>query len=119
MEIYPTNSASQFNSLIFIDIRSAFDSLTWRRLFNYLAEQKFPTDIIATIQVLYHSTHLAINRSSNKIIINKGTPQGGILSPELFIRYFNPILRDITSPSHKYVFADDLSASNQSKQQLL
>ena len=58
---------------------------------------------------------MAINRSSNKIIINKGTPQGGILSPELFIRYFNSLLKNITSLSDKYVYADDFSATNHSK----
>ena len=44
------------------------------------------------------------------IKIDKGAPQGGILSPELFIRYINNLIEKTTAPTGKYIFADDLCA---------
>ena len=107
------------NSILFIDLKSAFDSLSWHQLSTKLAHQKFPTDLIVTIQVLYHSAPLAINRQSQKIQINKGAPQGGILSPELFNRYINLLLENLVTPLNIYTFADDICVRNDSKKSLI
>ena len=62
------------NALIFLDLRSAFDSICWNKLFHKLASQKFPLDLITSIQIIYHSTSISINRYLNPINIKKGTP---------------------------------------------
>ena len=64
----------------------------------------------------YHSQNSKIR--SSKIKINKGVPQGGILSPELFIWYINNLIPNITATKGLYLFADDLCARVQGKANL-
>ena len=49
----------------------------------------------------------------------KRTPQGGILSPDLFNRYTNSLIYSINAPLSTYTYADDLCARNHKKTKLL
>ena len=63
--------------------------------------------------------YIAINHYSTRIKIKKGTPQGGILSPDLFNRYTNSLMYSINAPLSTYTNADDLWARNHKKTKLL
>ena len=45
---------------------------------------------------------------SRKRILKEGVPQGGVLSPTLFIIFINDILKDLPRRVHGAIYADDL-----------
>jgi hypothetical protein len=95
--------------VIYIDFNKAFDSVehwTLKEIFRHLNLQKMGS-VISTL--LKHSqAKIKINQkiSDKTIFFNKGTKQGDIISPLLFILYLSPLLWKIHHDCKGYPIAN-------------
>ena len=79
-------------AILFLDLSNAFNKINRNKLYSKLASNNFPTDILTTIQILYQNAALSPGTIEDKININTGVLQGGILSPLLFNYYINDLI---------------------------
>ncbi len=54
-----------------------------------MVEYRFGVDIIKTVKILFNNIHLTCGGLNNAVKLEKGVPQGGILSPTLFDYYID------------------------------
>ena len=78
--------------ILFLDLSNAFYKINRNKLFIKLAENNFPTDIMSTIQILYHNAALTASNIADRTLIYTGVLQGSILSPLLFNYYINDVI---------------------------
>ena len=107
-----SRKSSYKTAIIAIDIASAFDKAWWPAILYELDKHDVPSDLIKLM-----SSYLT-NRSANfnygdfsiwKTLTN-GCPQGGALSPLLWIILLNNLLVSYNIPNSKIVaFADDIT----------
>ena len=111
--------------LTYIDFRNAFGSIDHARLLALMEDLGFPTDAVEIIGNIYTNSTTSFTDShfgtTPPIEISRGTIQGDILSPYLFIIFMEPLLRWLeqdnlgynfnTSPSicTTTAYADDLA----------
>ncbi|GMF57083.1 unnamed protein product [Phytophthora fragariaefolia] len=100
-----------------MDLSRAFDTIDRAKLMDVL-RSFLDDDEVRLIQLLLADTTLSLRSGSttlNPFTSNLGTPQGGSLSPVLFIIYLEATLRDLTDSldvgraflSNMIVYADD------------
>jgi hypothetical protein len=77
-------------SLLFIDFKSAFDSLNHDTLFTKLENFNIKEEWINTVKMLYKHTKISTDGTAS-YSVNKGVIQGGILSPNLFNMYIDDL----------------------------
>ncbi len=114
--------------LIFIDFSKAFDSVEhWalQKIMEHLKAGKLGENIIELLRG--SSTSLKINGviSQEKINLNRGTKQGDVISPLLFILFLSPLLwtidkkcKGVTGRATKFKTAaiiDDIAFASDSK----
>jgi len=95
---------------VFIDIEGAFNNVTTSAILAALASAGVENYVVAWI------SHLLRNRSITceqmgvtlKRFVQRGTPQGGILSPLLWVLIVNGLLKRLTEEGIRVVgYADD------------
>ena len=103
---------------VFFDLSNAFDK-AWKeglivkllrtgvRCKMYMWIQRFL--FARTARVKLDGIH------SKKVCLREGVPQGGVLSPTLFLVYINDILTTISKRVSNILYADDLAIWNASK----
>ena len=82
--------------ILYVDFSSAFNMVDHDKLLCVMYDLGFPTDIIDTIKDIYTNavTHVAHNTDTGPAIpITRGTIQGDVLSPFLFLIFMEPLLR--------------------------
>jgi hypothetical protein len=102
---------------IFLDIKSAFDSLSWKKLNETLITRNCPAhhrNLILSLICKPASLLLSVNHSERvTITTRKGVFQGGGISAFVFTLYLDPLATSINSNSTPYqplalFFADDI-----------
>ena len=82
----------------FIDYSKAFDCVKHEKLWPTLQEMNFENKIIGLIKSLYDDQQSAVqleNGTTEWFPVTKGVRQGCILSPHLFSRYTEGIMREV------------------------
>ena len=78
----------------FIDIKAAFDSITFSSIMSAIRELNLPPFLTAWIHKFLTTKTVIFNLKGMALIrfIIKGTPQGGVLSPFLWNLVFNSLI---------------------------
>ncbi|UYV75265.1 hypothetical protein LAZ67_12003163 [Cordylochernes scorpioides] len=112
IDIIMEHKTKELTALVTIDIAGAFDNAWWPAILKIIDEDNLPESLIRTIQSYFKSRktkftyeNLTINKQ-----ITKGCPQGGPLSPLLWIILLNDLLIKYQVPNSEVVcYADDVS----------
>jgi len=103
------NAESKNSALLFLDIKKAFDRIDHHRLAQELLEVGVPRHIVSLILNIMQGNRITVllkGSISDGYTPDDGLPQGGILSPLLFIFY----IRNLPSRhSQLFAFADDVA----------
>ncbi|XP_076658781.1 uncharacterized protein LOC143362464 [Halictus rubicundus] len=94
----------------FLDVQGAFDNVDCNILLARLADLGSPRNLLLFIKFLTHERQIYSATSPSKPrLVFRGVPQGGVLSPLLYILYVSDTTRNI--PRNVYVsqFADDIA----------
>ena len=98
--------------LTLIDFSKAFDTIWRKGLLSKLISYNIPTCMLRWIKsfLTNRTAKVKLNQSTSKrMTINEGVPQGGVLSPLLFILFVNDIGSGLDHDIHYSLFADDLA----------
>lgn len=110
--IYSLMSNSAPVCTVFVDYRSAFDQLWFAGCLGKMRRIGIPLAYLAWIEAWLTNRRAFIEINGIKsrwFTIEKGCPQGGILSPSLFITYHSDMGQFLTGCTSHF-FADDLAA---------
>ncbi len=109
---------------IFLDIKGAFDNISWVKLKETLLKRHCPAsnlNLILSLICKPASLSLTVNHSERATITTqKGVFQGGGISAFIFTLYIDPLAEslNITSPPHRplaLLFADDVQLKAKSE----
>lgn len=122
-------SRDGYKESIFLDLKSAYDTVPWHRVLQLLVKRGCPRPICRLIQSLMlspASLYLSLNHTlaSNPIKSMRGLFQGSVLSPRLFSVFIDTLadlLADADPAALALLFADDivLKAKNYKSARLL
>ena len=102
---------------LYIDLKSAFDSVDHTILFKRMKYIDVPKRLINTISWLYCQTKFRVGQDN--VDINRGVIQGGVLSPTLFLIMFNDLIKELKEKKlEALAYADDLAIVGVGKQEL-
>ena len=108
---------------IFLDIKSAFDSISWQKLNEILISRNCPPihrNLILSLICKPANLLLSVNQSERvPIHTNKGVFQGGGISAFVFSLYIDPLAAELNSHSAPHcplalLFADDIQIKTES-----
>ena len=97
---------------VFVDLSSAFDEVWKRGLLYKLLKLGVKNRMYKWIKsfLLHRTARVKLNNVfSRKIVLKEGVPQGGVLSPTLFLVFINDIMDAITNHVSNSLHADDLA----------
>ena len=84
---------------LFIDIKKAFDNVSYLKLLDIMIKRNLPPDIVHIVYnyLSNQSAYVTWNSSKGRLIeLEKGVRQGGCLSAFLFTLYIDHVLNSIT-----------------------
>ena len=97
---------------IFFDIAGAFDTVPHRTLIRVLEEGNYSQPLRATIESYLKDrlTRFTLHTATVLAPVQRGTPQGGVLSPYLWNVYINSLLSQdwVTNGVSVQAYADDV-----------
>ena len=100
---------------IFIDLKSAFDNISFESIRRALESRSIPIPLINWIMNYVSNRYVTFTLGSYSVTRHmlKGSPQGGVLSPFLFNLVIDGLLHEINilQPDSLQGFADDLVAT--------
>ena len=111
---------------IFLDIKSAFDSISWTKLKEILTTRNCPPthqNLILSLICKPANLLLSVNQSERKSIpTRKGVFQGGGISAFVFSIYIDPLANELNALSQPHcplalLFADDIQIKSESLSQ--
>lgn len=109
--IEDTLEKKEFALAAFLDIEGAFNNVTTEAIMNALRTQGVSMGISRWIECML-STRIVKSELGNQSLLRtttRGTPQGGVISPLLWLLVVNDILVDLASKRIKTVaYADDV-----------
>ena len=103
---------NQFALIAFLDIEGAFNNVTTAAIMRALETLNVRGCVTSWIVNMLGTRMITstIGNNSSTIIVNRGTPQGGVLSPLLWLMVVNDILLKFESHHIKAVaYADDVA----------
>ena len=93
----------------FLDVKGAFDNVNIRILLDKLAKIGCPVILVKFISFITMERFVYADELSDPKKTYKGVPQGGVLSPLLYIIYVADIIKDIPIRVSISQFADDIA----------
>ena len=102
---------NQYTLASFLDIEGAFKNITLDAIVNSLIRIRVDNSVCQWISLMLRSREInsKVGESSLTRYVTRGTPQGGVLSPLLWLLVVNTILLEIGSIGIKAVaYADDV-----------
>lgn len=110
-QIEDTLDKKEYLIATFMDIAGAFDNITFDAIQTHLYECGLDVNVCRWIK--YMLTHRSITVESHgcevTVTATRGTPQGGVLSPTLWILVMNSLLHNLQNGGFKAIgYADDL-----------
>jgi ribonuclease HI len=102
----------------FFDLTKAFDKVWKEGLMLKLVQKGVQSKMLQWIQNFLHGRHARVKlqgRKSKMVNITEGVPQGGVLSPTLFIIFIDDLPKIFTPYIHRALHADDLAIWTQSE----
>ena len=97
---------------VFFDLSSAFDKVWKEGLLYKLAKAGINSRMYSWIRSFLFKRTARVKTDhclSKKVLLREGVPQGGVLSPTLFLVYMNDIIDVITRHVSNSLHADDLA----------
>lgn len=102
----------QYSLAAFLDIEGAFNNVTTKAIKESLISLGVEDFLVRWIvNMLENRTVISkIGSNTTKISVNRGTPQGGVLSPLLWLLVVNNLLKTLESKHFKVIaYADDVA----------
>ena len=94
----------------FLDVQGAFDNINTDILLTKLAAIGCSEAVVRFIQFLTHERIIYTDSNTHEFrTVHKGVPQGGVLSPLLYILYVADVTSNLQKTMHSSQFADDLA----------
>lgn len=94
----------------FLDVKGAFDNINVDILLKKLSEIGCSNKFLKYIKFLTYERYIHTDYTGeNYRKVHKGVPQGGVLSPLLYILYVSDIIKDLQKTVSIAQFADDIA----------
>lgn len=93
----------------FLDVKGAFDNVNIKILLDKLANIGCPIILVKFISFITMERYVYTDELSEPKLTCRGVPQGGVLSPLLYIIYVADIIKNISNRVSISQFADDIA----------
>lgn len=110
--IQNNNAKGYYGFMVSLDVKNAFNSVSWKNIFESLIKRDFPLHLRNLLQNFFYKRFVVYKASNKwiKIPTKRGVPQGSVLSPIIWNILYDELLSLDFSESVKVIaYADDVA----------